>query len=133
MLKHIAVRLQKAHHADIGFSQKNAKVINASLEKRDPALKNLTEGLHARGLEFVVDGCSLYWFQIEDDRPPSFYAALNEVECVFGSAWFEAEKDKIRHMSGTRYFDASAGLAEQFDIKDQRRRIDYDVSLVVAA
>jgi hypothetical protein len=132
MLKHIALRLKKAHHADIGFSLKNANIINASLEKRDPALKNLIEGLHSRGLEFVVDGCSLYWFQIEDDRPPSFYFELNEVECVFESAWFESHKEKIRHMAGIKYYDASAGLAENFDIKDQSRRIDYDLSSVAA-
>ncbi len=132
MLKHIAVRLKKAHHADIGFSLKSAQIINASLEKRDPALKNLTEGLHTRGLEFVVDGCLLYWFQIEDERPLSFYFALNEVECVFESAWFESQKDKIRHMSGIKYYDASAGLAEQFQIKDQLRRIDYDISKIAA-
>lgn len=132
MLKHIAVRLQKPQHADIGFKIKNSTVINASLEKRDPALKNLTEGLHNKGLEFVVDGCALYWFQIEDQRPISFYAALNEVECVFESAWFEAEKEKIRHMSGIKYYDTSAGLADIFEIKDQARRIDYDVSSVAA-
>ena len=133
MLKHIAVRLQKVHHAEIGFSLKQAKLVNAALEKRDPALKNLLEGLHRRGLEYTVDGCDLYWFQIDDERPLSFYAALNEVECVFDSDWFEAEKEKIRHMSGIRYFDASAGLADGFEIKDQKRAIDYDVSLVAAA
>ncbi|TQV84018.1 hypothetical protein FKG94_04955 [Exilibacterium tricleocarpae] len=133
MLKHIAVRLQKVHHAEIGFSLKNAKLVNAALEKRDPALKNLLEGLNRNGLEYVVDGCDLYWFQIEDERPLSFYASLNEVECVFDSSWFETEKEKIRHLSGVRYFDASAGLADQFVIKDQQRAIDYDISLVAAA
>ena len=132
MLKHIAVRLQKAHHGEIGFSLKNATIVNASLEKRDPALKNLVEGLNRKGLQYTVDGCDLYWFQIDDQRPLSFYAALNEVECVFESDWFEAEKEKIRHMSGIRYFDASAGLADHFVIKDQQRAIDYDVSSVAA-
>ena len=132
MLKHIAIRLKKAHHAGIAFSIKKASVINSALEKRDPALKNLTEALHSKGMEFTVDGCMLYWYQIEDSRPLSFYAALNEVECVFDSAWFESEKEKIRHLSGVRYYDASAGLAEGFDIKDQNRQIDYDLSSVAA-
>ena len=133
MLKHIAVRLQKLHHAEIGFSAKQAKIINASLEKRDPALKNLIEGLHNKGLEYTVDGCGLYWFQIEDSRSLNFYAVLNEVEYIFESNWLEAEKDKIRHMSGIRYYDACIDLASQFVTKDQTRLINYDVSLVVAA
>ncbi|GAB2190738.1 hypothetical protein [Sessilibacter sp. MAH2] len=127
MLKHIAVRLRKFHHGQLAFDLNNSTVINAAIEKRDPALKNLVEGLINRGLEYTVDGCDLYWFQIDDDHPISHYAPLNEVEVVFESDWFEQKKESFRHMSGLRYFDASAGLAEEFKIKDQSRKIGYQL------
>lgn len=127
MLKHIAVRLRKFHHGQLAFELNNSTVVNANIEKRDPALKNLIEGLIDQGLAYSVDGCDLFWFQIEDDYPASHYAPFNEVEVVFESAWFEAQKDSFRHMSGMKYFDASAGLAKQFTLKNQQREIAYQL------
>lgn len=127
MLKHIAVRLRRFHHGQMAFDINNSKVINANIDKRDPALKNILEGLISRGLEYAVDGCDLYWFQIDDEHPISHYQPMNEVEVVFESEWFESKKDSFRHMSGMRYFDASAGLADEFEIKDQSRKIVYQL------
>ncbi|BFM06437.1 hypothetical protein [Halioxenophilus aromaticivorans] len=127
MLKHIAVRLRKFHHGQLAFNINESTVVNANIEKRDPALKNLLEGFLNNGLEYTVDGCDLYWFQIDDEHPLSFYEPLNEVEVVFESEWFENKKDSFRHMAGMKYFDASAGLANQFTIKDQQRKIAYQL------
>ncbi len=127
MLKHIAVRLRRFHHGELAFEINNSKVVNANIEKRDPALKNLLEGLISRGMNYTVDGCDLYWFQVDDEHPISHYQPMNEVEIVFESDWFEAKKDSFRHMSGMRYFDASAGLADEFEIKDQNREIAYQL------
>lgn len=130
MLKHVAVRLRKFHHGQLAFELNNATVINANIEKRDPALKNLIEGLIDKGMEYTVDGCNLFWFQIDDNHPLEHYEPMNEVEVVFDSEWFENKKESFRHMSGMRYFDASAGLAEQFDLKDQHRKIAYQLDSV---
>ncbi|GLS25261.1 hypothetical protein [Marinibactrum halimedae] len=127
MLKHVAVRLRRFHHGQVAFELNGARVVNSALDKRDPALKNLTEGLLNRNLEYTIDGCELYWFQIDDDKPVSYYEPMNEVEVVFESDWFEAKKDSFRHMSGMRYFDASAGLADEFAIKNQNRTIAYEL------
>lgn len=127
MLKHIAVRLRKFHHGQVGFELNNSTVVNANIEKRDPALRNLIEGLISRGLAYTVDDCDVYWFQIDDEHPLSHYQPLNEVEVVFESEWFEREKESFRHMSGMKYFDASAGLADQFELKDQKRKIAYQL------
>jgi len=127
MLKHIAVRLRKFHHGQLAFEMNNSTVINANIEKRDPALKNLIEGLINHGMDYTVDGCDLYWFQIDDEFPVSHYQPMNEVEVVFESEWFEQKKESFRHMSGMKYFDASAGLAADFALKDQNRKIAYQL------
>jgi hypothetical protein len=127
MLKHIAVRLQRFHHGELAFQLNNSQVINANIEKRDPALKNLIEGLIAEGLDYTVDGCDLYWFQIDDEHDIEHYQPMNEVEVVFSSEWFEQKKESFRHMAGMKYFDASAGLAKEFTVKDQSRKIEYQL------
>lgn len=125
MLKHIAVRLRRSSDAQIAFEIRNSNIVNAALEKRDPALRNLTEGLYNNGVQSEVDGCKLFWFQILDDNSPDFYQYFDEVECVFSSAWFDEEKSRIRHFAGVKYYDASSELAKQFELKDQNRKIDY--------
>lgn len=125
MIKHIAVRLKSPHHGHTGFSVQKSTVLNSGLDKRDPALRNLTEALYARGLAYAVDGCSLYWFQVEDNRSLEHYRHLNEVEVAFESAWFDAHKARIRGFSGNRYYDACADLAKDMNFRDQQRLINY--------
>lgn len=125
MLKHIAVRLRRSADAQIGFARRKAKIVASSLEIRDPALKNLTEGLYARGLSYRVDDCALYWYQIDDAKSAAFYQALNEVECAFDSGWFEQCKSSIRHLTGVRYYEACVDIAASFELKSQQRGINY--------
>ena len=137
MLKHIAVRLKKFSDGEAAFSYKEThthkrQLVESRLEARDPALRNITEALFERGLKYSVDGCSLYWFQVDDDNTVEYYQECNEVECVFSSDWFEEEKKKIRYYQGIKYVDECYGLAEQFTLKCQERPIDYQVQRLAA-
>lgn len=127
MQKYIAVRLRSEHHGQIGFSLQNASVVNYALEKRDPALKNITEALYEQGLEYKVGDCRLYWFHIDDEREPDYYLNLREVELAFSREWFEAEKARIRGFSGLEYIDACTAIARSFQIKDQTRDVTYQL------
>ncbi|WP_086931927.1 hypothetical protein [Agarilytica rhodophyticola] len=129
-MKHIAVRLKRFVDSEIAFGYKEThkykrRLVNSNIDQRDPALRNLTEGLYQKGLSYVVDDCQLYWFQIEDGNSLEYYQGKNEVECVFYSDWFEEQKTKIRYYQGIRYVDECIALADHFDIKDQDRKVDY--------
>jgi hypothetical protein len=130
MQKYIAVRLKSVHHGLTGFSIQEAKVINYSLEKRDPALKNIMESLLELGLEFNIDGCGIYWFHIDDDRDLEFYRSLREVEFVFSTEWLDGKKAGIRGYSGMAYVDACTAIAKELSIKDQSRDIAYAIPSV---
>lgn len=123
--KIIAVRLKSIYHGKAGFDLQGAEVLNAGLEKRDPALRNINEALLDNGLAYDIDGCGLHWFLIEDNRDVNYYLGLNEVEIAFETDWFEAQKARIRGYSGVRYYDACADIARTFSLKDQQRPIDY--------
>lgn len=127
MKKHVAVRLKSYYHGDKGFQYNGATVVNAALEKRDPALRNITEELHNLGLAFQLDGCSLFWFQIDDDQSVDFYSKFNEVELAFESDWFDAQKSRIRSMGGKLYYNACADIAKSFCLKDQTRTVQYQL------
>jgi len=123
--KIILVRLKSFYHGKTGFDQQGADVINAGLEKRDPALRNINEALLDQGLVYEVDGCGLHWFLIDDDRDVDYYLGLNEVEIAFDAAWFDTQKARIRGYAGIRYYDACVAIAQSFPLKDQQRPINY--------
>jgi len=129
-LKHIAVRLKRFSDSEVAFRyheshEHKRHLVDANIEKRDPALRNFTEGLLENGLSHIVDGCRMYWFQIKDANPLEYYQQMNEVECVFDSDWFEEQKKRIRYYQGAQYVDQCIQLAKQFTIKNQERKIDY--------
>lgn len=128
MLKHVAVRLRLSSDGEKAFKIQKSSVVNSVLEKRDPALRNIIEALIHKGLAYTVDGCDLFWFQVEDQRTPEYYEQMNEVEVVFSSEWFEKEKEKIRHYGGAKYYDACSDLVKGYMIKNQERKIRYSVS-----
>jgi hypothetical protein len=133
IVKVIAVRLKSIYHGNPGFEYQGAKVLNSGLEKRDPALRNITEALYERGVEYSIDDCSLYWFLIEDDNDCQFYLGLNEVELAFEAEWFESEKARIRGFAGQRYYSACEDIAQGWLIKDQTRPISYTLPRRTAA
>lgn len=131
-LKIIAVRLKRFGDAEIAFSANENHIHKRSLiasriERRDPALRNLAEGMEKFGLQIRVDGCNLYWLLIEDENTLDYYQRKNEVECVFSYTWFEEFKKSIRYFQGMQYVDKCEQLAKEFEIKDQSRKITYHV------
>lgn len=125
--KYIAVRLKSVYHGKAGFTQQGAVVLNSGLEKRDPALHNITEVLCDNGLAYKIDGCALHWFLIEDKQDVDYYLGLNEIEVAFERSWFETQKARIRGYSGMRYYDACAEIAKAWSLKDQQRSIGYSL------
>lgn len=128
--KYIAVRLKRFSDAEKAFGQSDKwrhprQLLASRVDKRDPALRNFTEGLEKRGLQFIVDGCALYWLQISDQNSLEYYMERNEVECVFFCDWFDEFKRTIRYYQGKQYVDECIALGEGFTVKDQNRKIDY--------
>ena len=100
-------------------------MVNYHLEKRDPALRNFTDACLDLGLEYQIDGCNFYWFQIDDEHPVGFYQRFREIELVFTAQWFEEQKTRIRGLAGAEYIDACRELAAAMPLKDQTRDISY--------
>ncbi|CAH0991988.1 hypothetical protein SIN8267_02103 [Sinobacterium norvegicum] len=130
MKKIVAIRLRRREDGVIAFKEtQHAEIIFSSYDKRDNAVKNLQEELcYRRGMAFSVDGCDLFWFVIDDQRSVEYYLAFNEVECVLSGEWLESAKAKIAGYSGFRYYDACAAWADDITLKDQQRKIDYNLS-----
>lgn len=136
MLKYIAVRLKRFSDGNFAFrttKKFERKIVDSNIGQRDLAIKNISDGLHERGLEYFVDGCKLYWFAIDDDNTLEFYEKLNEVECVLDAEWFEAEKKRIRSYRGSQYVEACFSLVKDVVIKDQTRPINYKISKIQTA
>lgn len=132
-MKHIAVRLKRYQDSEKAFCYKEKhehkrQLVDSNIEKRDPALRNLIEGLCDKGLQQEVDGCSLFWFSVNDLNSVDYYKEKNEVEFVFESAWFDEQKQRIRCHRGMSYVNECIKLADQFDIKNQDRKIDYVIT-----
>lgn len=123
--KYLMFRTHTLRDALWVMDHQDASVVNSSMERRDPALRNLIEGMQQRGLQHEVDGCPLHVFLIEDERDTDYYDQFNEVEACFDADWFDREKAKVRFMKGAAYHDVTSGWSSQFALKNQKRSIDY--------
>lgn len=125
-----AVRLRSVYHGKTGFEFRGASVIDYNVEKRDLALKNIHQSLLSQKLAFEVDGCRLYWFLIDTNdghKDQHYFLTFNEVELCLPVADFEATKNAIRGLKGMAYLNACDDYANQFAVKDQQRKIQYDL------
>lgn len=120
-LKLLAVRGKSACEAASKLSGKGATVVDYSIDKRDPALRNFALALLDRGLEFRLKEQLVHWVLINDNRPATEIEQWKSIELVISQIWFEEEKKKIRELKGIAYIDACTQLAECFDLKDQSR------------
>ncbi len=121
--KYIAVRLKSIHHGEDRFSASDCKIINSRMEKREPALKNITDALYDLGLDYEIDNHALFWFLIDDDQSVDNHRCYGDVEIAFEARWYDAEKARIRGYTGIHYYDACVELAKAFAVKDQTRLI----------
>jgi len=122
--KLLAVRATSANAAADQLSQLGINVINYSMEKRDPALKNVADALLDLELEFRIENQSLHWVLVDDERQEAQLLECNFIELVLTCAWFDGEKQKIRRLRGRAYIDACTELARQLSLKDQTRTLE---------
>ncbi len=133
MKKYIALRIRNISDAKAAFRRHSAIVIDSSVDKKDPALKNLAEGLHERGLAYGIGGCRVIWLVIDDARDVKFYQQFNEVEIAFSHEWLEERKSKVRYLSGLDYCEAANSWADELVIKPQDRLVEYSVPVEMVA
>lgn len=122
--KYFGLRASSTTKAKEILARYDISIINYALEKRDPALRNLSDALFDSGLEHQINRQSLYWFLIDDDRQCRQLFELGPVEITFCAQWFADQKKRIRPLRGADYINACADIASQFSIKDQQRNID---------
>ncbi len=121
--KYIAVRLKSIHHGEDRFSAEACSIVNSRMEKREPALKNITDALYDLGIEYEIDSHALFWFLIDDDQAVDEHLCYADIELAFEASWYDAEKARIRGYTGIHYYDACVELAKAFTLKDQTRLI----------
>jgi hypothetical protein len=121
--KYIAVRLKSIHHGEDRFSADACTIVNSRMEKREPALKNITDALFDLGVEYEIDSHALFWFLIDDDQAADEHQCYADIELAFEASWYDAEKARIRGYTGIHYYDACVELAKAFTLKDQTRLI----------
>ncbi len=121
--KYIAVRLKSIHHGEDRFSAEACTIVNSRMEKREPALKNITDALFDLGIEYEIDSHALFWFLIDDDQAVDELLCYADIELAFEASWYDAEKARIRGYTGIHYYDACVELAKAFTLKDQTRLI----------
>lgn len=121
----IALRLKRKSDGLIGLENIGAKLLDSNYEPKDPAFRNMLEGLDISPSD---NGTSVFWFLVEDaNQSLEELMAFNETEAVISYSWFEEEKNKVRYYRGTEYFDATLALAKQVQLKDATRTIEYQV------
>ena len=121
----IALRLVRKLDGFKGLENIGALVIDSNQESKDPAFRNLLQGLE---IPETTNGTSVFWYLIEDGKHSieELYA-YNETEAIFTQEWLEEEKDKVRYFRGIDYCDATEALAKKVTLKDPHREIEYEV------
>lgn len=117
-MKLLATRGKNAAEAASKLTARGVTVIDYSIDKRDPALRNFALALLDRGLEFRIEGQLVHWVLINDSRATTEIQQWKSIELAISQIWFDEEKRKIRELKGIAYIDACTKLAEHFDLKD---------------
>jgi len=123
----IAVRLQRSADARYGLSRHNTELLDSNIEKRNAALKNMISFWIDHGVEYQVDGCSLFWLEVEGPHSAEYFLHHNEVEFAFSAQWYKEQESGIRGRAGVAYYDACASIASAIPLKTQDRSINYSV------
>ena len=124
---YIAIRLKRLSDAVHGFNEHDTKVIDSNIERRSPALKNISQEFYDSGMEYEIDGHKLFWLHVEGPSDAEYFSKFNEVECVFDQSWFDGQQARIRSYAGMAYYDACAEIAKDLGKKPQDREIAYSI------
>lgn len=111
--KYLAVRAASSTSAKELLENEGAHVINYALEKRDPALRNISDSLLDLGMEYRINNQTIHWLLIEDELCIEDHLSKPYVEIAFSSNWFEKEKERIRQLRGIAYLDACLEIAQK--------------------
>lgn len=112
-VKYLAVRAASGTAAKDFLESRNARVIDYALEKRDPALRNISESLLDLGMEYWINDQTIHWVLIEDSLTSEEHQANDRIEIAFYADWFAAEKKRIRQLRGAAYLDACSLVAQK--------------------
>ena len=123
MKKYLAVRARNLFAAKSALTAEGIEVVKANVERTEPALRNLVEGLHQRGLVYDIDGLGVFWLLIDSPHEPDYFNGFSAVECVFSEHWLSQAAQKVRYLKGIAYCDATSAWADEFTLKDQSRSI----------
>jgi len=121
---YIAVRAQKLSAAKNALAAANVTVLNSLVDRIEPAIRNMAEGLHRLGVVYDIAGCGVFWLLIEGGEDLERFYGFSAVECAFSAAWYQQQAAKVRYLKGIAYCDATAEWAGQFSLADQARSID---------
>lgn len=108
----VAIREQSASKARDYLDGLGAEIIKSRFETQDPALRNLVDGLVARGLEMEREGTGLYWYLVASPLAAEHWLAHESVAVCFTHAWFHQQAMGIRYLKGMAYCDAAASWAD---------------------
>ncbi|GEM_PF-957243 len=121
---YIAVRAQKLSDAKNALAAANITVLNSLVDRIEPAIRNMAEGLHRLGVVYDMAGCGVYWLLIEAGDDLEHFYGFSAVECVFSATWYQQQAAKVRYLKGIAYCDATEEWAGLFSLADQKRNID---------
>jgi len=121
---YIAVRAQKLSDAKNALAAANVTVLNSLVDRIEPAIRNMAEGLHRLGVVYDIAGCGLYWLLIEGGDDLGHFYGFSAVECAFSAEWYQQQAAKVRYLKGIAYCDATEEWAGLFSLADQARKID---------
>ncbi|TQV78073.1 hypothetical protein FKG94_13410 [Exilibacterium tricleocarpae] len=126
MKKFLAVRARTLFAAKSALISQGIEVVKANVERSEPALRNLVEGLHQRGLTYDIDGLGVFWLLVDSPHEPDYFTGFSAVECAFSELWLQQAAQKVRYLKGIAYCDATSAWADEFVIKDQSRSIEVN-------
>jgi len=121
---YIAVRAQKLSDAKNALAAANITVLNSLVDRIEPAIRNMAEGLHRLGVVYDIAGCGVYWLLVEGGDDLERFYRFSAVECAFSAAWYQQQAAKVRYLKGIAYCDATEQWAGLFSLADQKRNIE---------
>jgi hypothetical protein len=125
MKKLLAVRLRYASDSAYAFRTRNnitTEIHSTSAEKLSPAIKNVSQALYDKGVEYFIDDCPVFWLIIENKLPLEDYFSVPEVEYACSYDWFHEQTKRIRNYAGLKYIEACDSLVKDYVIKPQDRK-----------
>lgn len=115
----VAIRAQTSTLARQALAPLRGELVKSRLEAQDPALRNLVDGLCARGLANELAGASLHWFLVATEATVQAWGEQPGVAVCFSADWLRQQALRIRYLKGIAYCDAAAAWADYLPFEGQ--------------